>query len=71
METVDIFNSASPRLEGLDVYEHSFLCLTMARMTPEQSRAYDEGRRNGVLAGIMLGAFSAAIMALLLWLIAG
>jgi hypothetical protein len=52
-------------------FEPSFIRFAMPRFTPEQAEAYNEGRRNGVLAGILLGSISAAITGLLLWLLLG
>jgi hypothetical protein len=68
MKTIELINAA-PSYERLDYYEHSFVRFTMPRLTPEQSEAYNEGRRNGVIAGVVLGSMSAAIMAVLAWLL--
>ena len=71
MKTFDLVDTAARSFDNRDCYEHSFVRFAMPRLTPDQFEAYNEGRRSGVLAGIVLGALSAAIMALIFWLLLG
>jgi hypothetical protein len=71
METVEFVHRGAPSFERINSYEHSFLRFAMPRFTPEQFEAYNEGRRSGALAGVVVGSVSAAIMALMLWLLLG
>ncbi|MDB5034608.1 MAG: hypothetical protein JWQ98_1849 [Chlorobi bacterium] len=69
MDTTEPINGGSSQFDRPDGPESLFSPYAMMPATPEEFEAYTEGRRNGIISGIVLGSLSGAIMVLVFWLL--